>query len=260
MRSSVQVLLSWLESRRSEPSWPANTHLTPTPSLYRGALQASSKSTDFTWDTKNVLGLGLGAVIGALTGPGGGGGATFYYPLFSSYLGISMRETAELVSFVMLMGAISSFGLALFQRHPTNPSRALIDYASVLVLSPPMLFGVKVGRYRSPCPPAPLASQPCVRTLHMRASSTPSALPLARHVLFRPLSASLLCKRFCACPGSRVRTAGHRPTAAARRPCGVLLAAQARSPTRCCPSGRWTPRRCLCSAGRLARRCCRTCA
>lgn len=39
--------------------------------------------------------------------PGGSGGAQLLYPMCTALLGISVRDTAAIVSFVMFLGSVS---------------------------------------------------------------------------------------------------------------------------------------------------------
>jgi hypothetical protein len=42
---------------------------------------------EWAWDRRNAAGLVLSLIIGFVTGPGGGGGAQLYYPLFNVGVG-----------------------------------------------------------------------------------------------------------------------------------------------------------------------------
>jgi uncharacterized membrane protein YfcA len=84
-------------------------------------------------------------LISLVIAPGGSGGAQLYYPLFTVLLGFSVRDTAAVVSFVMFVGAVVSFSMALVEKHPTNEHRTLTDFGSVLVVAPAVLLGVAGG-------------------------------------------------------------------------------------------------------------------
>jgi uncharacterized membrane protein YfcA len=98
------------------------------------------------WNWRTGVALAASVLISLVIAPGGSGGAQLYYPLFTVLLGFSVRDTAAVVSFVMLCGAVISCTMAVVERHPTQPeTRTLIDFGSVLVVAPAVLLGVAGG-------------------------------------------------------------------------------------------------------------------
>lgn len=122
--------------------------LMTTPALHTASTAAfnAGSTRPWTWDWRTILALGCSVLISMVIAPGGSGGAQLYYPLFNVLLGFSIRETAAIVSFVMFLGAVMSCGMAITERHPTDPAaRPLIDYGSVLIVAPAVLLGVAFG-------------------------------------------------------------------------------------------------------------------
>ncbi|KAI8465857.1 MAG: hypothetical protein J3K34DRAFT_461192 [Monoraphidium minutum] len=113
----------------------------------RAAQEPEPPPREWVWDARNIAGMCAAVVIGVLTGPGGGGGAQLLYPLFQLVLRFDVHTTAALVSCVMALGAVTSALYAVAARHPLPEAagRPLVDYATVLVVCPPILLGVSVG-------------------------------------------------------------------------------------------------------------------
>ncbi len=116
------------------------------PKITPTAPAAAAASRTWEWNWRTGTALACSAIISLVIAPGGSGGAQLYYPLFNVLLGFSIRDTAAIVSFVMFLGAAMSCSMAVAERHPTDPAaRPLIDYGSVLIVSPAVLLGVAFG-------------------------------------------------------------------------------------------------------------------
>ena len=101
----------------------------------------------FSNQTNPVVWIGVVLLfIGSSLAAGGGlGGGGIFVPLLILIVGLSPKEAVPISQAMIFGGSIVNLFMNYRSRHPTVPTRPLIDYDAVLILEPLMLLGTTVG-------------------------------------------------------------------------------------------------------------------
>ena len=97
----------------------------------------------FDKSSKNLVALGLSVIVSLIST--GNGGGFFYIPLFTDYLLLSIQEASALTSSTLMLGGIPAVCDAIFEKNPLMKDLPLIDFMTVLVVCPGLMFGTSVG-------------------------------------------------------------------------------------------------------------------
>ena len=97
----------------------------------------------FDKSSKNLVALGLSVIVSLISA--GNGGGFFYIPLFTDYLLLSIQEASALTSSTLMLGGIPAVCDAIFEKNPLMKDLPLIDFMTVLVVCPGLMFGTSVG-------------------------------------------------------------------------------------------------------------------
>ena len=107
------------------------------------AAEVSDLELPLEWRQVLLLLLcGLGGAVAASSGIGGG---VVFVPLMVIVVGLPMTYASPVSNFVIAVSALSTFGLNLFQRHPVDPSRPLIDFEGLIYFVPIAVSSTGIG-------------------------------------------------------------------------------------------------------------------
>jgi uncharacterized membrane protein YfcA len=130
------------------PAGPAGPAATATPGAPAGpvaAAAARAEARPWEWSWRNAAGLALCLATSFAVAPTGGGGGALFMPVFSVLLAFPVADAAAMTSVVILLGCLSSAASSVAAANPAvappAPPAPLVDYTTVLVLSPALLLG-----------------------------------------------------------------------------------------------------------------------